>query len=270
MLPGNPLTVFISYAREDAPALRMVEEGLLTLGHKVWIDKELRGGQDWWTKILEKIRECDVMVVAVSPALLESEAAAKERTYARELGKTVLPVQVDPVLPELLPADIAHIQLVDYTNQNPMAGFLLAAALATLPPGAPLPENLPVPPPRPLSPLAGLASRLNADLLSLDDQLAIVASLRVALDRAREQAAATELLAALRRRRDLYHATWQALDELTERERMLHQVEEQPRNVTAPGWYPDPSGRYSMRWYDEGDWTIFASNGGPAVEDPDF
>jgi len=273
-LTGRRLHVFLSYAREDLAVLRTVQEGLETLNHEVWFDKRLNGGQDWWDRILQRIRDCDVMIVAVSPAMLESDPAAREREYACRLGKPLLPVQVDPVLPDLLPPDIAQLHIVDYTNLGPMTGFELAAALAALPSAPPLPDPLPEPSPRPVPPLAELAQRMNAERLSLDDQLALVASLRFELDRARERAAAMELLRTMRRRRDLYHATWQELDELMQRERALREEDGQqspPGNGHAsapPGWYPDPSGRHQFRWF-EGDWTSYVSDAGTVVNDPD-
>lgn len=284
---GEPLTarrlnVFISYTSEDAELVRTVAEGLETLHHDVWIDKKLNGGQEWWDGILEQIRKCDAMVVAVSPALLESEAAAKEREYARQLGKPLVPVLIAPVLTDLLPPDIEPLQLIDYTTIGPMTGLHLAAALTALPSAPPLPETLPPPPPRPVPPLAELAERLRAEHLSLEDQLAVVAALRLALDRAREQAAAVALLRTLRTRRDLYFAAWQELEDLMQRERAAHQSDGLPggdagvrqpptasQPTTPPGWYPDPSGRHQLRWFD-GDWTPYASDNGLVIEDPDF
>jgi hypothetical protein len=274
-LIGKRLHAFISYAREDSTALRTLRDGLEMLNHEVWFDQLLNGGQDWWDRILQRIRECDVMIVALSPALLESDAAVKEREYARLLGKPLLPAQVDPVLPELLPPDIAPLQIVDYTNQGPIAGLQLASALAALPPAPPLPEPLPEPPARPVPPLAELAQRLNAQHLSLQDQLALVASLRYEITRARERTAALELVRTLRKRPDLYHATWRELDELVQREWAIPEanavhvppMEEPP--TSPPDWYPDPSGRHQLRWFD-GDWTPYASDNGTVLDDPNF
>ena len=86
--------------------------------------------------------------------------------------------------------------------------------------------------------------------------------------------------------RILYHAAWQELEELMRRESADQQADgrsadtenaaadsstasEQPESATPPGWYPDPSGRHLLRWFD-GDWTAYASNYGAVVEDPNF
>ena len=149
--PTRRLRIFLSYAREDQVAVQSVQAGLDALHHETWIDRKLDGGQAWWDEICKQICSCDAMLVAVSPALLESDAAVRERAYARRLGKPLLPVLVAPVLTDLLPPDLAPLQLVDYTNVGPMTGFQLAGALAALPPAPPLPDRLPDPPPVPTS-----------------------------------------------------------------------------------------------------------------------
>jgi TIR domain-containing protein/uncharacterized protein DUF2510 len=194
-LSGMHLRLFISCARADKEALRAVVERLETLHHEIWIDHKLDGGQEWWNEILKQLRGCDAVIIAVSPALLESDAATKEREYAQQLGKPLLPILVAPLPTDLLPDDLAPVPLVDYTNVGPLTGFQLAGALAALPPAPSLPDPLPPPPSVPST----------------------------------QSAAAT----------------------------------------VAPGWYPDPSRRHQLRWFD-GDWTRYASDFGTVVEDPDF
>jgi hypothetical protein len=58
-----------------------------------------------------------------------------------------------------------------------------------------LPDVLPPAPPVPVSYLTGLGSRVRAPTLSLEDQLSLVALLRMALDRPREHVAAVEFVA---------------------------------------------------------------------------
>jgi len=269
------LSLFMSYARSDFEAVRMVEEGIETLHHQVWIDRRLDGGQDWWDEILERVRACDAMIIAVSPALLESDAAAKERSYARQLGKPLLPVLVAPLFTDLLPSDLASLQLINYTDATQLTAFRLAGALARLDPPPPLPDPLPPAPVVPVSYLTGVADRARAPVLSLEDQLSLVAVLRTALERPREHDAAVELLRTLHDRRDLYYATWQELENLLRREHERTGEESSARAspqeapTTPSGWYPDPSRRHQLRWFD-GEWTRYASNFGSVVEDPDF
>ncbi|MEQ7740050.1 toll/interleukin-1 receptor domain-containing protein, partial [Escherichia coli] len=86
--------LFLSYAKADAARLALLHDGIEALHHNLWMDRHLDAGHVWWEDILEQIRNCDAMIVAVSPALLESEAASRERSYARQLGKPLLPVMV--------------------------------------------------------------------------------------------------------------------------------------------------------------------------------
>lgn len=286
--PGGRLRLFMSYARADAAAVRTVEEGLENLHYQLWVDHKLDGGQAWWNEILERIRQSDAMIAAVSPSLLESEAATLERSYASALGKPLLPVLVAPLLTDLLPVDLAPLQLIDYTTASPANAFRLAGALASLPLAPPLPDPLPAPPAVPLSYMNRLADRIRAQRLGLDEQLVLVASLRAAIDRPREHDAALQLLIQLSERRDLYHQVW-----LDMRTLLPPAKPAQPRDIArddgpsarggeAPrseqrtqssrvpaGWYADPSHRHQSRWFD-GDWTKFAADGGRVVEDPDF
>ena len=58
--------IFISYNHQKVDDTKVVAGAIEALGHTVWFDKELRGGQVWWDEILAAVRECDVFVTAVS------------------------------------------------------------------------------------------------------------------------------------------------------------------------------------------------------------
>jgi hypothetical protein len=272
------LQLFCSYAREDREGVRALLDGVRHLRHQVWVDERLSGGQAWWDEILAQLRKCDAMLIAVSPALLESQASALERQYGSKVGKPLLPVIIRPVLADLLPPDLAPLQAIDYTVPGPNAAFELAGALYALPPARPLPDPLPDPPPVPISYLSGLSDRVRAATLSLDDQLAVVARLRTAMERPRERQAAIELLEAMRQRTDLYHAPAVEIDKLMRERpaaasRPVEPPREEPKHEPASdvpaGWYPDPSKRHELRYFD-GDWTRWASDRGTVVDDPDF
>src|SRR5690349_10071250 len=49
--------VFISYSSSEAGRVRILAQDIQNLGHAVWFDHELSGGQRWWDQILQEIRE---------------------------------------------------------------------------------------------------------------------------------------------------------------------------------------------------------------------
>jgi hypothetical protein len=207
MMSARVPHLFCSYAGEDREEVRALLDGIRRMGCQLWVSERLTGGQAWWDEILAELRGCGAMLIAVSPALLDSNASAPQRQYARQVGKPLLPVLIKPVSAALLPPDLASLQMIDYTVPSTNAALELAEVLLWLPPAAPLPYPLPDPPPVPISDLANLWDRQQAaETLSLDEQLAVVARLRTAWERPKERDAALALLQELRQRPDLYSA----------------------------------------------------------------
>ena len=206
------MDLIISYTSADRESIRPLIEGLHRLGHSVWFDQELSGGQAWWDTILERIRACDALLVTLSPAMLDSEACAREANYARALGRPILPVMIRRVLPELLPPWLAALQIVDFTQPGDRAAFELIGALSKLSPAKPLPDPLPPPPAVPVSYLSDLSERVVAPKLDLDEQLSLVGKLKPGLGRPREREAVLEIIRRFRSRDDLYLTPAQELD----------------------------------------------------------
>ena len=67
-------------------------EDVRQMGHAVWYDREVAGGQSWWNAILGQIRDCDLFIFILTPRSLDSQACRNEYTYASALHKRVLPV----------------------------------------------------------------------------------------------------------------------------------------------------------------------------------
>jgi Protein of unknown function (DUF2510) len=96
------------------------------------------------------------------------------------------------------------------------------------------------------------------------------------LDRDSEHDAALELLGLLQRRDDLYHLPAREIESLlpvrtkaTDSAPSAEAPERPNRDqqpYVPPGWYPDPSARHQLRWFDQ-DWTEWASDGGSVIED---
>jgi hypothetical protein len=186
-------TVFCSYARGDAEAVRAIAVELDQLGQHAWIDQRLSGGQSWWETILGQIRSCDCFLFALSDASLRSKACQAELDYAHRLGRTILPVAVGPVIDALLPPHLAEIQRIDAGDTR-----MLARALLGLPPTPPLPDPLPEPPPVPITYLNSLAAILDREELTPADQRNLEGSLKQRLANPEERDAAVALLKRLR------------------------------------------------------------------------
>ncbi len=212
--------VFISYCSRNVRAAEALADDVQALGHKVWLDRELAGGHIWWDQILASVRDCGVLVLAVSPEALDSEACRRECAYAVELGKPVLPVIIaDGVSPGLLPPGLSQIQLLDYRKRDRDAAFALARAFSQLPPAAALPDPLPEPPERPVSAMDALnAMVVSPDDLKFEEQTALFVRLREYLSDPVHRDDARQLIDKLRRRDDLYAKVAAQIDSALDRE----------------------------------------------------
>ena len=199
------LQLFISYNREAHEVASGVASDLDAMGHNVWLDEELSGGQRWWDQILERIRSADLFVFILEQAALDSAACQREYEYASALGKPILPVLVsDDVSVAVLPPALTAIQYVDYRNPDRNAALQLARAISSTAPADLLPDPLPEPPPAPLSYLGDLAQKVgSAAPLTYEDQSALLIDLKRGLRSEATRADALRLLVKMRDRRDL-------------------------------------------------------------------
>ncbi|GAA5018076.1 hypothetical protein GCM10023258_04660 [Terrabacter aeriphilus] len=209
-------TIFLSYSRIDKALVPPLLKGLDRLRHEVWLDEQLEGGQTWWDEVLNQLRGCDVALLCVSEAMLDSDACKAELRYAQALGKPVLPVALEPLNADLLPANLGRLQIVDYTPTNPQAPFDLMAALENLPSAPPLPDPLPEPPPVPISYLSSLGELVREPSLTIEQQYAVIQKLRAGLYRPRDREGVIGLMQGMREREDLYVSASRALDEAFE------------------------------------------------------
>jgi hypothetical protein len=210
--------IFISYNRQTKAITKALVDDVEALGHTVWFDQELSGGQAWWDQILSMIRRCDLFVFVLDPAALNSIACKREYGYAADLRKPILPILVSKgVSTNLLPPSLSQIEFVDYRNQDRTAALRLARAFSAIPPPAALPDPLPSPPEAPLSYLGSLAAKLETtSLLTYEEQSALVFDLKKGL-RDPETADDTQsLLKTFRKRRDLFAGIAEEIDELLE------------------------------------------------------
>ncbi len=208
--------VFISYNRQVQKIAEALATDIETLGHTAWLDQQLTGGQDWWNKILEAVRGCDVFVFVVDPSSMHSTACQREWGYAADLGKPILPVLVsDGVSTSLLPPALSQIQFVDYRRSDRDSALRLGRALGAVPPPKPLPDPLPPPPEVPASYLGRVALRVMTDTpLSFEQQSALLLELKSGLSDPMTVADTRELLKTLKKRRELLASIDKEIDVL--------------------------------------------------------
>jgi hypothetical protein len=106
-MPDN--AVFISYAREDLPAVQLIKAGLEAAGITTWFDLErLESGDDYDRKIQRNIARCSYFIPVISAATQRRMEAYFRREWSYALDRTrnmadgalfVLPVTIDATDP---------------------------------------------------------------------------------------------------------------------------------------------------------------------------
>jgi hypothetical protein len=212
--------IFLSYSRGDQGPAHQLAKDLKDLGHAVWFDQDLTGGQAWWDQILARIRAADLFVFVLSSASLASIACQREYGYAAELERPIVPVLVGTGLSlNVLPPALSRVQFIDFRERHVEAILALARALHSLPVGVPLPDPLPAPPEVPISYLATLSQQIaTLSTLSFEEQSRLVLELKTALRDPTTFQDARDLLGRLRVRRDLLATVAEEIDDVVVRE----------------------------------------------------
>jgi len=212
--------IFLSYSRDDQEPTLHLAKDLKDLGHIVWLDQELTGGQAWWDQILARIRAADLFVFVLSSASLYSTACQREYGYAAELRRPILPVLVrDGLSLNVLPPALSQVQFIDFRQRHVEAIIALSRALQSLPVGLPLPDPLPAPPEVPLSYLATLSQMIETpSVLTFEEQSRLVVELKRGLRDPATFQDSRDLLGRLRARRDLLATIAEEIDEVVVRE----------------------------------------------------
>ena len=196
--------IIISYARQDRTAVEHLVKDLELMGHDVWVDRDITGGAAWWNEVLEHIRQCDVLVFALSADSLASDACRRESYYAHQLHRAIIPVEVtQSVSRQLLPGDLHQLQVVSYLQESKEEFAQISRGIERAG-RRPLPNPLPRPPGVPVSYLLRIQHRLNDPRpMPVADQDTIVDWLERGIRRDDEKREAQALLVRMQSRRGL-------------------------------------------------------------------
>jgi TolB-like protein/Tfp pilus assembly protein PilF len=141
--------VFISYAREDAPAANRIAEALRSNGVEVWFDQnELRGGDAWDQKIRRQIDACALFMPVISRNTeergkgyfrLEWKLAVEQTHLLLEGVPFIVPVVVDetPDSAAAVPAEFRRVQWTRLPGALPSQQFVGHVKLLLEKPGKP-------------------------------------------------------------------------------------------------------------------------------------
>jgi hypothetical protein len=206
------MKVFLSYAHQDEQLVDSLRQDLADIGHTVWLDESLNGGQIWWDEILHQVRDCHVFVLAISTHSLASEACLAEWAYSVELARPFLPVRIDDSDWTSAPTGMKQTQHVEFHVGSADSVKSLAKALNSVSQSVPLPTVLPAPPPTPLSYRERYAKLFGSEPLTVDDQITYFIRLTLDVDSANSNEA-LELIRALHEREDISWKVRQRIDE---------------------------------------------------------
>ena len=206
------MRIFITYAREDGTTVAQLGADLERSQRKVWIDRNLTGGQAWWEEILEQIRGCDLYVFALSASSLRSKPCLRELEYAQALGRPLLPIMVGEISIQQAPRVIADAQVVNYIGRTPDGVLALRDALDAAPSPPALPDPLPEPPGVPISYFGHYREQISADSLTFTEQQALLLELKSHLGNEDDRDDAVDLLGGLRGRHDLAQSVATEID----------------------------------------------------------
>ena len=197
--------IFLSYSSNSKEQTSKLAELLKRMGHEVWFDQALSGGQIWWDEICVNIRDCDLFIFVLDKNSQLSDACEVEWRYAIELGREILPVKIaNDVAEKILPTALAKCQIFDYSNPNIESSLDLAKQIKEIPLPGDLPTPLPPQPPAPMSYLHALAEKVwTFDRLSESEQKELVQSLEKMIRDGIDDTEATILLEKLKRNRSL-------------------------------------------------------------------
>eukprot|EP01031_Cornospumella_fuschlensis_P052996 gene52996-64740_t len=105
--------LFLSYSRGNLLMVRALAAELRRMGHRTWMDLEnLRPGERWRDAIERALVDCTAMVYCISRLSVASAWTSVELRAALARGVPVIPVMIDAVVMDELPAELQALQMV--------------------------------------------------------------------------------------------------------------------------------------------------------------
>lgn len=109
-------SIFISHSSADNIAAAEMKAWLEAQGHaSLFLDFDpeagIKGGAGWEQTLYQKLRQCQAVIALLTPGWLASKWCFAELVQARERGKAIFPVKVQPCDTSGIFSDIQHLDL---------------------------------------------------------------------------------------------------------------------------------------------------------------
>ena len=89
--------IFICYSHFDREIMEPIAEKLAKDGYRFWFDDGTRSGVAWQKIVSKEIKKCTVFLFLISENTMQSDNCRDELTYAKNNGKTIVPVSLSNV-----------------------------------------------------------------------------------------------------------------------------------------------------------------------------
>lgn len=234
------MNMFLSYSSHDKVVVTRLLEGLHAAHQPVWYDNALTGGEPWWDKIVEKIRQSSLFLFALSDTALESKPCLAELEYARALLRPVVAIKIATVT-NLHSSPFADSHVLDFSPDEAICGFqVLAAIVAQNANTPPLPDPLPPEPPIPWKYLLHIGALIERGELDTREQASILEQLGHALDDESDPTVKQEILNMLIR---LQRKGWTSQNTMKKIASILrdHEPPTTPPRITPSAPVPAPT-----------------------------
>lgn len=107
---------FISYSRTNKDFALQLAQELRASGFSIWLDQlDIPTGARWDDELERALKACEIFMVILTPASIESENVKDEIGYAIDTGKRILPVLLENAQ---VPLRLRRFQYVDFTGKS--------------------------------------------------------------------------------------------------------------------------------------------------------
>lgn len=109
--------IFISHSSQDDEFVTRLHITLQRRGYSTWVDHitNIPPGVTWDVALEESLRNCNVMILVLSNAALNSQVVGAEWRQFFSDGKLIIPVKIENCIPPMLIRNLQYLDFIDDT-----------------------------------------------------------------------------------------------------------------------------------------------------------